>query len=183
MSRTPNFSINYDNNPANYCVIFYIFGNLARVNFVVGCYVLSLLLEIFCMYRKIFFLTCIPILITGCIPYPHKNWVSASYYGNVVDENGKAIENALIVVQSNDESKKIYKVVATDNNGDYKVDPEKIFYIYVGGLGKMPKCTNDIYVIHSNYNVFYKKVVFERRGTKICTGLESNINFVLIGKK
>ena len=44
MSRTPNFSINNDNNPANYCVIFYIFGNLAHVNFVVGCYVLSLLL-------------------------------------------------------------------------------------------------------------------------------------------
>ena len=54
MSRTPNFSINNDNNPANYCVIFYIFGNLAHVNFVVGCYVLSLLLEVL-VVRIIYF--------------------------------------------------------------------------------------------------------------------------------
>jgi hypothetical protein len=42
MSRTPNFSLNNDNNPANYCEIFYILGNLAHVYFVVGCYVLAL---------------------------------------------------------------------------------------------------------------------------------------------
>ena len=56
MSRTPNFSINNDNNPANCCVIFYIVGNLAHVNFVVGCYVLSLSLEALMMYDVIIFL-------------------------------------------------------------------------------------------------------------------------------
>jgi hypothetical protein len=38
----PNFSLNNDNNPADYCVIFDILGNLAQVYFVVGCYVLAL---------------------------------------------------------------------------------------------------------------------------------------------
>ena len=38
----PNFSLNNDNNPANYCVTFDILGNLAHVYFVVGCYVLAL---------------------------------------------------------------------------------------------------------------------------------------------
>ena len=44
MSRTPNFSLNNDNNPADYFSSFDVFGNLAHFDFVVGCYVLVLLL-------------------------------------------------------------------------------------------------------------------------------------------
>jgi hypothetical protein len=130
-------------------------------------------------YIPIFFV----LFITGCIPYPRFDWANAKYYGQVVDTNGIPIENALVIVKNSNPFKSVIQVKTTNKDGEYKIEPEKVFMFFlVGGLAPAPKCIDELYVVHPDYNVYYKKRDNYGEYARLCTDIESQKIFVLTKK-
>lgn len=122
-------------------------------------------------------------LITGCVPYPRYDWANAKYYGQVIGDDGKPVENALVIVKNNNPFKNVVQVATTDNHGAYEIKPIKVFMLFYGaGLAMPPECIDEIYVVHPEYNVYFKKRQFRGKYARLCTDIETQKNFGLSRK-
>ena len=109
----------------------------------------------------------------GCIPNPRFDWTNARYKGYVIDESGKPIEKALVIIKNKNILTSVVQTTETDKNGYYEIEPKKIFFIFVTIMAEPPECIDIQYVVHPDYNVYIKKM-FNGQTGRICTNIEVN---------
>jgi hypothetical protein len=119
-------------------------------------------------------------LATGCIPHPRLDWGNAKYYGQVVDVNGKSIENALVIVKDKNYRSDVVQVTQTDSHGSYAIEPKKFFIVFGALLAQEPPCIDDMYVVHPEYEVYFERQHNRRKHyRRLCTDVDVKKDFVL----
>ncbi len=125
----------------------------------------------------------IAILMIGCMPHPRIDWMNSKYYGHIVDSNGKPIQDALVIVKNNNRRKSVVQVTQTDKNGEYEIKAKKTFMIFGAALALPPECTDELYVVHPLYNVYFKNQFNGRKYfDRVCTGMTFQKDFTLSKK-
>ena len=118
------------------------------------------------------------ILFLAYLPIPHFEWNTPKMYGNVVDTNGKPVENAVISIHGAKDSVQISK---TDAAGHYLIEPNKSFHFFMATQVKSPECLSKVNVTHSEYETLNIDVAASG-GKLICKDAKVEQNFTLSRK-
>ena len=109
--------------------------------------------------------------------------MNSKYYGHIVDSNGNPIKDALVIVKNNNPYKSVVQITQTDNNGEYEIKAKKTFMIFGVLLAMPPECTDELYVVHPLYNVYFKKQFNGKKYyDRVCTGMKFQKDFTLSKK-